>query len=107
MHGFENVASSLNPSPILVEQYSDAAQTISEMVGDNLGAFMPCASITPDMACGSETIAEFGRRAFRRPLTDEEVERYESFFDRMMSEISFRAAMELTVQAMRHAPSFL
>lgn len=107
VHGFENVASSLNPSPILVEQYSDAALTISEMVGENLGAFMPCASIARDMACGSETIAEFGRRAFRRPLTDAELERYESFFDRMMSEIGFRAAMELTVQAMLQAPSFL
>jgi hypothetical protein len=107
VHGFENVASSLNPSAILVEQYSDAALNVSEQVGENLGAFMPCASITPDMACGSQMIAEFGGRAFRRPLTDEEIDRYESFFDRMMSEISFRAAMELTVQAILQAPAFL
>jgi hypothetical protein len=107
LHGFENVASTLNPSAILVDQYSEAAVIVSEQVGQNLGAFMPCASVTPDMACGSEMIAEFGRRAFRRPLTGDEVERYESFFDRMMSEIGFRAAMELTVQAMLQAPSFL
>jgi hypothetical protein len=107
LHGFENVASTLNPSAILVEQYSDAAMVVSEQVGENLGAFMPCASVAQDMACGSEMIAEFGGRAFRRPLTDEEVGRYEAFFERMMSEIGFRPAMELTVQAMLQAPPFL
>ena len=107
VHGFENAAASLNPAPVLVEQYADSAILIAEMIGDNMGAFLPCAPVSPDMACGRELIADFGRRALRRPLTDEERGRYEGFFERQMNEISFRGALELTVQAFLQAPQFL
>jgi len=107
VHGFENAAASLNPAPVLIEQYADSATRISEMVGENMGAFLPCASVTPDMACGRELIADFGRRALRRPLTDEEIGRYEAFFERQLNEISFRGALELTVQAFLQSPQFL
>lgn len=107
VHGFENAAASLNPSTVLIEQYADSAASISEQVGANMGAFLPCATITPDMDCGREMIATFGLRAFRRPLTDEERGRYEAFFEQQLNAISFRGALELTVQAMLQAPQFL
>jgi hypothetical protein len=107
VHGFENNAASLNPAPVLIEQYADAAILIAELVGNNMGAFLPCAAITPDAACGREMIEDFGRRALRRPLTTEEADRYGAFFEQQMTAISFRGALELTVQAFLQAPQFL
>jgi hypothetical protein len=52
-------------------------------------------------------IADFGRRALRRPRTNEERERSGAFFERQMTAISFRGALELTVQAFLHSPQFL
>jgi hypothetical protein len=105
VHGFENNATSLNPSAVLVEQYAESAARIAELVGDSAASVLPCDGA--DMACGSQFIESFGARAFRRPLTDEEQQRYEGFFAQQMEAISFRGALELTVQAFLQAPAFL
>lgn len=107
VRGFENAATALNPSAVLIEQYADAAASVAELAGQNMGAFLPCASITPDMDCGRTMIRDFGRRAFRRPLTAEEQESFEAFFAEQLDAISFRGALELTLQAMLQAPQFL
>jgi hypothetical protein len=107
IHGFENNASALSASPVLVEQYSDAAGRIAEIAAGQLEAVLPCAPQGEDMGCASEFIANFGMNAFRRPLAAEEQSRYEAFFAQQMGELGFDAAAELTLQAFLLSPQFL
>jgi hypothetical protein len=106
VHGFENNADALNPSPMLLEQYSAAASRIAELAAAAPDV-VPCATVSADWECGRAFIAQFGRRAFRRPLTSDEQARYEALFAQHMTEISFSAALELTLEAFLQSPQFL
>lgn len=60
--------------------YKDVADKIAtQVIGDPTlrGNFLKCTPAAGDGSCFSSTIAEFGRRAFRRPLTSAEVARFE------------------------------
>jgi hypothetical protein len=107
VHGFENNAAALNPSPMLLEQYSAAASRIAELAAAAPEKILPCTPNGVDLACGQAFIRSFGRRVFRRPLGAEEQARYEALFAQHMSEISFHAAVELTLQAFLQSPQFL
>ena len=56
-------------------------------------------------------IAEFGRRAFRRPLTTDEATRYAQLFDDapaiLFANDAYEAGVELTLRAMLQSPFFL
>jgi hypothetical protein len=107
IHGFENNADAMNASPVLVEQYTDAAGRIAQIAAENSDAVLPCTPSGNDTTCASDFIATFGRDAFRRPLSSEERARYEGFFAQQMAALSFDAAFELTVQAFLMSPQFL
>jgi hypothetical protein len=60
--------------------YKDVADKIAtQVIGDPTlrGNFLKCTPTAGDPSCFSSTIVEFGRRAFRRPLTPEEITRFE------------------------------
>src|SRR4029453_17125468 len=58
--------------PILADQLKTAAETLAkEAVEKKLNELVPCAAQANE-ACASEFIRDFGRRAFRRPVTDVE-----------------------------------
>jgi hypothetical protein len=107
IHGFENNASATHTSPVLIEQYADAASRIAELAASELGEVLPCAPSEGEMNCAKQFIARFGLSAFRRPLHGEEQARFEAFFAQQMEAISFSAAVELTLQAFLQSPQFL
>jgi hypothetical protein len=107
VHGFENFASQLNPSALLVEQQDTAARNIAEAVVSQSEQLVPCEPEPDPTACGEEFIRTVGAKIFRRPLQDAEVERYGAFFDARRTAISFRGAVELTLHAMLLSPQFL
>jgi len=102
VRGFSNNAEALAPSELLVSQYYRAARSIAEVVVEDVTALVPCDPAASD--CAAQFITEFGLRAFRRPLTEDEVERYTGLF--AVSE-SFEIGVAATVQAMLQAPQFL
>lgn len=59
------------------ERYLEAARQVAKevMTGDNRSRFMSC-DPGQVVTCYTDTIATFGRRMFRRPLTQEEVARF-------------------------------
>ncbi len=112
--GFENDASSLGASEVQVARWEDIAWRYGEAVTSDartLASFLPCAgsATTADgeRRCGEEFIRDFGLRVMRRPLENDEAERYEAFFEEQRREIDFRAAVQLTAMAMLQSPSFL
>lgn len=106
-HGFENRTDNLNPSGLLLETYDDFAIQIAEQaMRDGADQFLPCTEKT--LECGKKFIESFGKKAFRRPLTDEEKTRFNTLFEAELKDGgSFDAATLLTLQVFLQSPQFL
>ncbi|HEU5073947.1 MAG TPA: DUF1592 domain-containing protein [Polyangiaceae bacterium] len=92
--------------------YRTAAEALAERaVSDDeiFGEIVPC---SPDEAdCADAFIAEFGMRAFRRPLTPDEQDAFLVLFQQgptlVMTGDAFRDGVRLVVEAMLQSPHFL
>lgn len=105
---FENDAQSLGPSDVRIARYQDAAMSLGEHAVNDSSArarVLPCA--TADADCGWQFVESFGKRAFRRPLSEDELNRWFNFFESQRTSIDFDAAVQLTVAAMLQTPQFL
>jgi hypothetical protein len=100
---FDNHADSLVASSILVEKQLDAAE--AAVASADLAAIVPCASADD---CVDELIADFGRRAFRRPLTDAEALAMRGIFDAAKAAgRDTDHSVRLVVEGMLMSPQFL
>jgi hypothetical protein len=89
VNGFRNQYEAQSISPLLAEAYAKAAEKLARK-----------AQVTCESAqCRDKWLAEFGRRAFRRPLTAQETARYRKLFD--------TDGPRLAVEAMLQSPNFL
>lgn len=70
---------------------------------------MPCAGRTAaeEKACGSSFLSRFGRRAFRRPLTESERRRLVDFFNASLAAYGYDAAVQMSIELVLQAPQFL
>jgi hypothetical protein len=94
----------------LLENYALAAErAAAAAVAAGLGRFSPCTPATMAEAdCATLFIAAFGKRAFRRPLTSEELARYQAVYDvGRGAEGDFAAGVTLVVTALLQSPHFL
>lgn len=105
-HGFDNDASALQASPLLVDQYSVAAGRIGEQVRLRQTDVLPC-DPAEGAACGHAYIDDLGPRAFRRPLSTDERALFTGLFDQYLAQDGFDVALELTTQVMLQSPQFL
>lgn len=74
--GFPTVGSALSLSPAYVISYESAAHAlIEELFADStrLGTFVPCDVESQGETCARQVLAEFAQKAWRRPVSDEEV----------------------------------
>src|SRR5690606_24285889 len=76
---FSNNEKALSVSNALAFDYQQAAEMLAAQVADDPEALAGVVAGTTD---GDSFVAQFGRRAFRRPLTPTELERFTSLFDR-------------------------
>jgi hypothetical protein len=103
MNGFKDQVQAQSLSPILIDAYSGAAERLARTAfhgGDSHG-LIPC---KPSVPCRSQFVREYGKKAFRRPLTAAEQKRYEKL---MASETDFIQGAQLVVEAMLQSPNFL
>jgi len=108
--GFNNNTEVHIANPLLVEQFMDAAELIAgRAVAANLGTLAPCAGTsTSELAsCGAAFVTSFGKRAFRRPLTNDEARALDTLFAGLNATRDYSAAVELTLQAVLQSPQFL
>ena len=96
----------------LAPQYRAAAEALAERVVTDTAVFervVPCDSAAT--GCAAQFIAEFGQRAFRRPLNSDEEARFLALFEQGPSLITsgdaFRDGVQLVVEAMLQSPQFL
>ena len=108
--GYNNNTEVHIANPLLVEQFMDAAEGIaSRAVAANLATLAPCTgtSTTDQASCGASFVKSFGKRAFRRPLKDDEAQAFNTLFSGLNATRGYSAAVELTMQAILQSPQFL
>src|SRR6478752_4240265 len=108
--GYNNNTEVHIANPLLVEQFMGAAEGIAgRAIAANLNTLAPCASTTPtdQNACGATFVTNFGKRAFRRPLTSDESVAFNTLFSGLNTTRGYSTAVELTLQAMLQSPQFL
>jgi hypothetical protein len=92
----------------MVEDFMDVAEELAAEAVTDLDALLPC---DPDDigedACASAFVETFGRRAYRRPLTDDEQAALFDLYQAGRDEAGFTAGIRLVVQAALQSPYFL
>ncbi|MCA9713315.1 MAG: DUF1592 domain-containing protein, partial [Myxococcales bacterium] len=107
-YGFNNIAEAQSSSELLVEGYMGAAEALAAAAVLELDALLPCdPQVIGELECGQQFIAAFGRRAFRRALTDEERARMEGVLAWGLAEEGLALGVELVIQAMLQSAHFL
>ncbi len=110
--GFDNAVEAQKPSDLRVARFETIAnlyaqgatkdaQAVSTLVGCDIQG-----DYAAD-ACATQFINSVGQRIFRRPLADDERERFAARFARFRTALDFEAAVRLSLSAMLQAPQFL
>jgi hypothetical protein len=104
--GYRNDAEALTVSSLLADQYRTAAEDIaSALTVDDL---LPCSPTEVGATtCAVLFIDDFGQRAFRRPLNQDEIERYAVLWAEVAVEDGFDEGARWVVTAMLQSPHFL
>lgn len=85
-HGFDNIADVLSMSPILLEKYLAAAETVVEQAFENPEARAKLERFTAESReerreTLEKNVRAFAERAFRRPVSDVEIDRLLALVD--------------------------
>ncbi|RLB43177.1 MAG: hypothetical protein DRH23_16555 [Deltaproteobacteria bacterium] len=110
--GFNNQAAALTSSDLLIEQYMKVAEGVGTRAVLDMNALLPeCdPGLDGSDACALSFIGDFGRRAFRRPLSQTEVELLKSVFDWAINEPDlgrFEDGIQVIIEAVLQSPAFL
>lgn len=97
--GLDNNAALLKVSSEGVSRYLEAAEALSlDVVSNRRDRIVPCN--TRDLPCANRFISEFGLRAYRRPLAEEERSDLRTLFTTAQTATDFDTAVGWTLQAM-------
>jgi hypothetical protein len=104
--GFENDPALLTVGNQVAEKLLDTADSVATALtaSDVLQNVLPCAANAADRACAQTFVTDYGRRLFRRPLTQAEKDRYLSFFDARLAASDFKSALRWTTMALIQSP---
>ncbi len=105
--GFTNNAIALSVSPALAEQYQGAAEALSKAATKSLVALMGCDPAGAEQACVQQFIRDFGKRAWRRPLTAEEQARLYGVFASARARQPLDGAVQMVLEVMLQSPQFI
>lgn len=105
--GYTNNAAALKVTGLLAEQYREAAEALADVLVADLAALVPCDPASGDAACARAFLADFGRRAFRRPLSAAELDRYAGLHAEVAAEDGFAEGLRWTIAALLQAPGFV
>lgn len=106
VNGFENRADKLFATEGNIGDFSKAAIGVAAKAIAAMDKLLPCAA-QADEACGKTFVKDFGERAFRRPLSADELTRYGANFETVRKDIGFKEATQLTIEAMLQSVNFL
>jgi hypothetical protein len=106
---FSGSAALARVSPIAADQYRAAAETLAATAVKNLSALVSCKPVdaATEEACARTFIADFGLRAYRRPLADDEVAGKLALFRKVRALGDFTFGIQGVLAALLQSPHFL
>jgi hypothetical protein len=107
VNGYDNNTGALVMNPLLAQQLYETAERLAGEAVKDMGKLVPCAGAGGDEDCAEQFIRDFGKRAFRRPLTDAEAARYLTLHELGSADGGFSGGIELVLTAMLQAPNFI
>ncbi len=111
IRGFKNQAEGQSVPPLLAESYGAAAEKLARNTfrGGDRNDIVPCTPRSADdPGCRTKFLRDFGRKAFRRPLADEEIAQYGTLFQKEAAgSDDFLGGAQIVVEAMLQSPHFL
>ena len=109
--GFKNQTRTQSIPPVLEDAYSAAAERIAlnAFRAGDVNGLVPCKPASArDVKCRDQFVRVFGEKAFRRPLTDVEMRRYNDLFAEQANHTGkFLEGARVVVEAMLQSPKFL
>jgi hypothetical protein len=94
----------------LVQQHQELAASLATAAKARMAQISPC-DLTTDTGtsttCATRFVTEFGRKAYRRPLTSSEIQTYVSLFTLGKTGLDTANGFRLVVEAMLQSPFFL
>lgn len=103
---FIDLAGNYPVSGALTSLYREAARGVAMQASTKLDALVGCKSDEGDAVCGKRFVEEFGTRAFRRPLTDEERTGLVTVYDVGAAD-GFESGISLVLEAIFQSASFI
>jgi hypothetical protein len=112
INGFDAVGASqlaLGDAEIDAFERSARAVVTAAAAAGTLGSWLACdPAVQGNAACIEQVVGSFGRRAWRRPLTAEEVQRYTAVGTTAAADLgSFELGMQEAVAALLQSPHFV
>ena len=106
---FHNNVNFLNVTPVLAQEYMDAAEAVAAKSVLDMTKLMPCtpANAGAEAACAEQFIKTFGRRLYRHPLSTDEVASLKAVYASARPTYDFKSGIEFTIDAMLQSPNFL
>lgn len=110
--GFTNNAEKLTVSDRLARDYRRAAEALAvDLTAGQLEGVLPCTIASGDEACARDFIVDFGRRVYRRTLTEAEIASFVAAYGRAdgMFETgsAFEQGIRHVIEALLQSPYFL
>ena len=104
-HGFENHPERLDVTGLLADQYREMAESLADIV--DIEPLLPCTIAEGDVNCAHRFIADFGKRAYRRPLMAEEIAAYRNLYRLVVEQACFEDGIRWVIIGMLQSPHFL
>ncbi|WP_437590918.1 DUF1592 domain-containing protein [Sorangium sp. So ce1000] len=105
--GFRNNASFLTVGSLVAQKYLDAAEEIAAVAAHASGLVSCDPAEVGGLECARDFIRTFGAKAYRRPLTEAEVQSYEERFTAGSDGYTFEDGIEWVVFSMLQSPNVL
>lgn len=103
--GFNNNALLLTVSALHAEKYTEAAETLAAEAVTKLATLNPCdTAALGEQACAERFAQDFGRKAYRRALDDEDMS---VLMEAYAAGQSYQKGIEVMLRAMLQSPHFL
>ena len=106
--GFNNSAWLNDVKPLLAQQYMDAAEQLSVAATADLTKLLPCnQATTGELACATQFVKGFLRKAYRRVPTQAEIDAVVAVYSKGRAELDFKTGIQWALFTVLQAPSFL
>ncbi len=103
--GFSNNALVLTVSSLHVEKYVEAAEALAAEATSNLSTLVQCdTAAAGEEACARQFAERFGRRAYRRPLEQGDID---TLMEAYAVGTNFQSGIEIMVRTILQSPHFM